>query len=112
MMPCRPAMTFCSIVGHARRQTAGRRGPSTIDRSNCFRGAAGPGMGSERASLLRGFAAEGEVGRPASMFVTVHDDQARLLERLDDARTAARVLTQLDMDLAQLATLQHFAAAL
>src|SRR4051812_7685056 len=34
MMPCRPAMTFCSIVGHASRHTAGPMGPSTIERSN------------------------------------------------------------------------------
>ena len=27
-------MTFCTIVGHASRQTARIRGPSTIDRSN------------------------------------------------------------------------------
>jgi hypothetical protein len=29
---------FCSTVGHARRQTAGAIGPSTIDRSNFARG--------------------------------------------------------------------------
>src|SRR5688500_17561762 len=34
MMPCRPAMMFCSIVGQASRQTAGPIGPSTMDRSN------------------------------------------------------------------------------
>src|SRR6186713_2295189 len=34
MMPCNPAMMFCSIVGQASRQTAGPIGPSTIDRSN------------------------------------------------------------------------------
>src|SRR5687767_7528969 len=34
MMPCSPAMMFCSIVGHAIFQTAGPMGPSTIDRSN------------------------------------------------------------------------------
>ena len=34
MMPCRPAMTFCSIVGQAIRQTAAPMGPSTIERSN------------------------------------------------------------------------------
>src|SRR5580700_4901632 len=33
-MPCSPAMTFWSIVGHARRHTAGPIGPSTIERSN------------------------------------------------------------------------------
>jgi len=33
MMPCSPAMTFCSIVGHAIRQTAAPMGPSMIDRS-------------------------------------------------------------------------------
>src|SRR6185369_914007 len=32
-MPCKPPMTFVSIVGHAIFQTAGRSGPSTIDRS-------------------------------------------------------------------------------
>src|SRR4029453_3148900 len=44
MMPCSPAMTFCSIVGHARRQTAERRGPSVIERSNDFRGDEGPAI--------------------------------------------------------------------
>src|SRR5436305_15273951 len=34
MMPCNPATTFCSIVGHARRHTAEPIGPSTMDRSN------------------------------------------------------------------------------
>jgi hypothetical protein len=34
MMPCSPAMTFCSIVGHASFQTAWPIGPSTMDRSN------------------------------------------------------------------------------
>src|SRR5690242_10401923 len=34
MMPCRPAMMFCSIVGQANVQTVGPIGPSTIDRSN------------------------------------------------------------------------------
>src|SRR5512139_3533253 len=34
MMPCRPAMTFCSMVGHASFQTAEASGPSTIERSN------------------------------------------------------------------------------
>ena len=33
-MPCIPAMTFCSIVGHASFQTAWPMGPSTMDRSN------------------------------------------------------------------------------
>src|SRR5690606_5626616 len=36
MMPCSPPMTFCSIVGHASRHTAGPSGPSTIARSNCW----------------------------------------------------------------------------
>src|SRR5438128_5978511 len=36
MIPCRPAMMFCSIVGQARAHTAAAIGPSTIDRSNCF----------------------------------------------------------------------------
>src|SRR5687768_15527495 len=44
MMPCSPAITFCSIVGHARRHTAGRMGPSTMDRSN-FQGDEGPDIG-------------------------------------------------------------------
>jgi hypothetical protein len=34
MIPCRPAITFCSIVGHAIRQTAAMIGPSMIERSN------------------------------------------------------------------------------
>src|SRR5687768_18355624 len=34
MIPCSPAMMFCSIVGHASFHTAGPMGPSTIDRSN------------------------------------------------------------------------------
>src|SRR5262245_12902948 len=34
MMPCKPAMMFWSIVGHASRQTAGPMGPSTSERSN------------------------------------------------------------------------------
>src|SRR5688500_10823203 len=33
MMPCRPAMMFWSIVGHAMRQTTGPMGPSMIERS-------------------------------------------------------------------------------
>src|SRR5215468_7296052 len=33
MIPCRPAMTFCSIVGHASFQTADTMGPSISDRS-------------------------------------------------------------------------------
>src|SRR6266540_7370135 len=33
MMPCSPAMMFCSIVGQASRQTAGPIGPSTMERS-------------------------------------------------------------------------------
>src|SRR5512144_2398126 len=37
-MPCRPAMMFWSIVGQARRHTAGPMGPSTIERSNCWTG--------------------------------------------------------------------------
>src|SRR5688500_4984229 len=41
MMPCSPAITFCSIVGHASFQTAGPMGPSTIDRSNLWGLAAG-----------------------------------------------------------------------
>src|SRR5262252_200599 len=40
MMPCSPAMTFCSIVGHASRHTARVRGPSTRDRSNVRRAGA------------------------------------------------------------------------
>ena len=40
MMPCRPATTFCSMVGHARRHTAGPRGPSTRERSNVRRAGA------------------------------------------------------------------------
>ena len=40
-------MTFCSIVGHARRQTAGPMGPSTIERSNfCDFLGGGPGIRS------------------------------------------------------------------
>jgi hypothetical protein len=34
MMPCSPAMMFCSIVGQASLNTAGPMGPSTIERSN------------------------------------------------------------------------------
>src|SRR5689334_19010698 len=34
MIPCRPAMTFWSIVGHAIVQTAAPMGPSTIARLN------------------------------------------------------------------------------
>src|SRR4026209_2223608 len=33
-MPCSPPNAFWSIVGQARRQTAGAMGPLTIDRSN------------------------------------------------------------------------------
>src|ERR1041385_3617286 len=33
MMPCSPAITFCSIVGHASFHTAEAIGPSTSDRS-------------------------------------------------------------------------------
>ena len=46
MIPCRPAMTFCSIVGHARRQTAGPMGPSTIERSNFWVFGSGPDIRS------------------------------------------------------------------
>src|SRR4030095_11524631 len=42
MMPCRPAMTFWSIVGHARRQTAGPMGPSMRLRSNLAAFGLGP----------------------------------------------------------------------
>jgi hypothetical protein len=38
---------FCSIVGHASRQTAGPIGPSTIDRSNFLDFT--PGTDTERA---------------------------------------------------------------
>src|SRR5690242_8919969 len=34
MLPCSPAMTFCSIVGHAIIQTAAPMGPSTMARLN------------------------------------------------------------------------------
>ena len=34
MTPCMPATKFCTIVGHASFQTAGRMGPSTSERSN------------------------------------------------------------------------------
>ena len=34
MTPCSPAITFCSMVGHASFQTAGPMGPSMSDRSN------------------------------------------------------------------------------
>src|SRR5215216_1953802 len=37
-MPCKPPMAFVSIVGHAIFHTAGRSGPSIIDRS--YRGLA------------------------------------------------------------------------
>src|SRR3970282_1148679 len=66
MMPCSPAITFCSIVGQARRQTAGRMGPSTIERSNVFRVDAGPAIRDRnpKRSLLRtsvdGYAAANE----------------------------------------------------
>src|SRR5216110_1709487 len=40
MIPCSPAIAFCSIVGHARRHTAGTIGPSTIERSNFWAGLA------------------------------------------------------------------------
>src|SRR6266545_3152965 len=33
MIPCRPAMTFWSIVGHASFHTAGTMGPSMSERS-------------------------------------------------------------------------------
>lgn len=33
-MPCKPPNAFCSIVGQARRQTAGAMGPFTMLRSN------------------------------------------------------------------------------
>src|SRR6185436_4954077 len=33
MMPCSPAMTFCSIVGHASVHTARAMGPSMSERS-------------------------------------------------------------------------------
>src|SRR5688572_11951670 len=33
-MPCKPPIAFVNIVGHAIFQTAGRSGPSMIDRSN------------------------------------------------------------------------------
>src|SRR5437016_7336737 len=34
MIPCSPAMAFCSMVGQAIRQTARPSGPSTMERSN------------------------------------------------------------------------------
>src|SRR5262245_13274750 len=33
MIPCSPPMMFVSMLGHAIFQTAGRKGPSTIERS-------------------------------------------------------------------------------
>src|SRR6185503_7374206 len=47
MMPCRPAMMFCSIVGQASRQTAGPIRPSTIERSNFLN--LPPGSATEKA---------------------------------------------------------------
>src|SRR5438105_6677378 len=55
MIPCRPAITFCSIVGHARRQTAGPMGPSTIERSNRW-------TGFSAGSDIPGFTNPGEPG--------------------------------------------------
>src|SRR5262245_55621968 len=45
MMPCSPAMMFCSMVGHASFQTAGPIGPSTRERSKVFRDSRGAGSG-------------------------------------------------------------------
>src|SRR6266487_603978 len=51
MIPWTPAMTFCSIVGQARIQTARPMGPSTIERSNCCAGlSTGPLLLRRRAA--------------------------------------------------------------
>src|SRR5262245_7463992 len=54
MMPCSPAMTFCSIVGHASFQTAWPMGPSTMERSNFF--CISPGSATDaRRVVVSGF---------------------------------------------------------
>src|ERR1700682_1096964 len=60
-------MTFCSIVGHARRQTAAPIGPSTIERSN-RRPGFGAGMAGAASAEAAGrvISVIGPVGRGRS----------------------------------------------
>src|SRR5215471_5911518 len=58
MMPCRPAMMFWSIVGHASLQTAWPIGPSTSERSNRWTAlGAGAGMAGLDSVTVAGLAA-------------------------------------------------------
>src|SRR5690348_7306165 len=81
MMPCSPAMTFCSMVGHASFHTAGPMGPSTMDRSNLW-GFAGGVDTNERVYRIR------ETG-----LETLDVQLVRLLGAIhDDAEPSGRVL--------------------
>src|SRR5438552_18691413 len=74
MIPCRPAITFWSIVGHARRQTAGPMGPSTIERSNRW-------TGFSAGSDIPGFTNPGEPGSGLDDDLEAAVDHASGVER-------------------------------
>src|SRR4051812_39473361 len=70
MIPCSPPMMFASIVGHARRHTAGRSGPSMIDRSNLRRST--PPAGVPGIAVV-GIAGDVAGGAPATSAAGVTD---------------------------------------
>src|SRR6186713_1189851 len=65
MMPCRPPIVFCSIVGHAMRHTAAPSGPSTMERSYLAAGWAGCAGGAADAESAAAGVATG-AGRTTS----------------------------------------------